>query len=75
MQLDKCALLSSAVRCSASNLSAIQQRATMLQVQCQEYLKKAEFALQSVSHDPFLAFAVSKIQLFISEAPLLLEKE
>nr|XP_019958127.1 PREDICTED: desmoplakin-like isoform X2 [Paralichthys olivaceus] len=32
---------------SGSNLSAIHQRAMNLQVQCQEYLKNAEYALQS----------------------------
>ncbi|XP_076579516.1 desmoplakin-B isoform X2 [Chaetodon auriga] len=34
---------------SGSNLSAIHQRAMMLQAQCQEYLKKSEYALQSGS--------------------------
>lgn len=41
----------SAAPCSGSNLSAIHQRAMVLQGQCQEYLKKAEYALQTVSHD------------------------
>ncbi|XP_044056974.1 desmoplakin-like isoform X1 [Siniperca chuatsi] len=34
---------------SGSNLSAIHQRAMILQGQCQDYLKKAEYALQSGS--------------------------
>ncbi|KAM8746433.1 desmoplakin-B isoform 3-T3 [Acanthopagrus schlegelii] len=36
---------------SGSNLSAIHQRAMVLQGQCQEYLKKAEYALQTGSGD------------------------
>lgn len=34
---------------SAAALGSIHQRAKMLQVQCQDCLKKAELALQSVS--------------------------
>ncbi|XP_056893779.1 desmoplakin-A isoform X2 [Takifugu flavidus] len=39
--------LSSDAVCSAATLSSIHQRAKMLQVQCQDCLKKAELALQS----------------------------
>lgn len=48
-----CFCVYSAAPCSGSSLSAIHQRAMILQGQCQEYLKKAEYALQSVSHDTF----------------------
>lgn len=34
---------------SAANLGAVHQRAKTLQVQCQDFLRKAELALQSVS--------------------------
>uniref|UniRef100_A0A3Q3X8R6 Uncharacterized protein n=1 Tax=Mola mola TaxID=94237 RepID=A0A3Q3X8R6_MOLML len=46
-----------------SNLSAIQQRATMLQVQCQEYLKKAEFALHGPGDaERYMAMAKDTIE-------------
>lgn len=42
-------LTSPGVPRSAAGLGAVHQRARMLQAQCQDYLKKAEFALQAVS--------------------------
>lgn len=42
-----------AAPCSGSNLSAIHHRAMTLQSQCQDYLRKAEYALQTVSHNLF----------------------
>ncbi|XP_068175112.1 desmoplakin-like isoform X2 [Antennarius striatus] len=51
---------------SASSLSAIHQKALMLQSQCQDYLKKAEYALQSGSTtgdaERFMAMAKDTIE-------------
>lgn len=57
-----------AAPCSGSNLGAIHHRAMMLQSQCQDYLRKAEHALQTVSHN-FFFFLFPSLFHWLRENP------